>query len=556
VRTLLQAGADVNAKDKTGKTPLVWAIHGDVSPAFLLAVEALLDAKADPEAAGTDGEAPLHLASQIDAAPIAERLLKAGADLNAVDAQGRTAVWWAAANGCPNTLALLLEKKADVARTDAEGKTPLVVAAEHGWPASAKALRDAGAKEASWTPLQWAAILGDAEGARTLLATKVDVNARDRYGYTALIYAAARGDAKMVGDLAAAGADAAAAATDGETALLAVCRSDNTVATARVLLGAKAPINAQNAEGYAPLHRAIVNRDVDLTRALLAAQADPNLRTARGEGALHLAAAAIVSDNEKAETIVTMLLDAQADPMAYDEDGKRPINRASFPFGPAYRRLQSETLKAEDATIDRLLEAAARETEAPGPAKTPQEVLRQYGRAMYRQDLEALRACYTRDNANDALLPAILEYQKQSLAFRQAMIAAYGRERWQAWGDHDGPKAAFVFPLVTEDLIQATRILISGDTAACDAFQMHETLGRLRFVREDGAWRIDVAGLLSAGADRDKIVRRLTETTAAIAALRPEIGKPGVTAQRLNWRLGKTFDELTDLQHGTAKPGE
>ena len=88
VERLLKAGADLNAKDKSGTTPLHLAAAKNSTPAVL---EVLLKAGADVNAKGKDGETPLHSAAGFNPTPaVLEVLLKAGADPRAIDSDGKT----------------------------------------------------------------------------------------------------------------------------------------------------------------------------------------------------------------------------------------------------------------------------------------------------------------------------------------------------------------------------------------------------------------------------------------------------------------------------------
>jgi hypothetical protein len=152
VAAMLSAGADANAADKAGWTPLHWAAvlgHKDVA-ALLLANGAAVDARK------TTGETPLHLAAGENRTDVAELLLARGADVNASTIGGWTPLHDAAYSGNTAMAVLLLAKGARVNTTDPGGTTPLHLAASHGHTETYELLRAHGA----------------------------DVNARDHDGYT------------------------------------------------------------------------------------------------------------------------------------------------------------------------------------------------------------------------------------------------------------------------------------------------------------------------------------------------------------------------------------
>ena len=96
VRQLIQDGADVNAKDKDGATPLMLAAKINFNPEVLMA---LIEAGADLNAKNKDGWTSLMVAAQYNPHPKAlTALLEAGADAKAKDSKGKTALDYAKDN--------------------------------------------------------------------------------------------------------------------------------------------------------------------------------------------------------------------------------------------------------------------------------------------------------------------------------------------------------------------------------------------------------------------------------------------------------------------------
>ncbi len=120
------------------------------------AVDFLLSNGADANAPNKGGHTPLHLAAAVDNLEAAQSLLKAGADLQArnVKDRGKTALHYAAINGSLLVADLLLQNGVDV---DAR--------------CSVKA-----------TPLSWAAYLGTLETVKFLISKGADITARDSFG--------------------------------------------------------------------------------------------------------------------------------------------------------------------------------------------------------------------------------------------------------------------------------------------------------------------------------------------------------------------------------------
>lgn len=93
-KRLLDAAADANAQDFTGRTPLHAAVAADAVGVFQIL---LRNRATNLNARMHDGTTPLILAARLAIEGMVPDLISAEADINAADNSGKTALHWAAA---------------------------------------------------------------------------------------------------------------------------------------------------------------------------------------------------------------------------------------------------------------------------------------------------------------------------------------------------------------------------------------------------------------------------------------------------------------------------
>jgi len=185
ILTLIEEGADVNARDDNDFTPL----HLATSGGNRITVQTLIEAGADVNSRDQDGMIPLYWAVKTNNENIVKTLIEAGAEVNSRNKYNNTPLHWAV-EGNGETVHTLIEAGADVNARDENGWTPLnCVASSPCMEIITQVLIDAGA----------------------------DVNTRDKYGMTPLHFAVNYHNEISICALIAAGADPTLVNDEGKT---------------------------------------------------------------------------------------------------------------------------------------------------------------------------------------------------------------------------------------------------------------------------------------------------------------------------------------------------
>jgi uncharacterized protein len=320
--------ARANLDTVFGTKSMVFELKRGGVPAFFI------NAGADVNAVDRRGRSALMIAAQSNSDAIVKLLLEHGADIAATDSKGKNALYMAAQQGHVSMMRLLVEHGFDVkAAVDSAGDTVLKTAVYKGHKSAAEWLLQQGvATDAvngkGATALHYAvSYCSDYTGmAELLLASGADVHIRCNYDRTPLEVAAVEGYIACAKVLIAAGADVLRVNSKMMTSLHIAVREGHS-ALVQLLLehGATAVLNTV-------LHVRCLNKcecrcvgltaltlctTADTAKVLLAAGADVHAALTTGATCLHMAAR-----RKLPVLFVCLLIKAGVDLHAVDNTGK------------------------------------------------------------------------------------------------------------------------------------------------------------------------------------------------------------------------------------------
>ncbi len=200
----INGGANVNFRDKSGWTPLMYAVRSGC----LESVDKLIKAKANVDSQDEEGLTALMIASNGGYQEIIQTLVDEGrADVNLCDDRGYSAITFAFENEFEEIVAFLIEKGANVDLVSDDKSRALIDFAMNGHIDFVESFLIDGAdinyqNEGGKTALMMAIENGHTNIANFLIDKGADINLLDKSGWTSLMFAVYRGNLSLVESIA------------------------------------------------------------------------------------------------------------------------------------------------------------------------------------------------------------------------------------------------------------------------------------------------------------------------------------------------------------------
>jgi ankyrin repeat protein len=321
---LLEAGAQVNPRDKNLATPLFDALS---SPQPLNMLDLLLDAGADADIPNAEGKIPLHTAAESAAVPVIRQLIEATENPNRPDARGYQPLHRACEKNSVDAVQTILFERVAVFSSCMDGDTCLHLAAARDDSTSVadyllttEAAQLVNAVNLNGRSPLHLAVLHKREGlVKQMLEAGAHVNLPDAKGYTPLHEAAEANDFKMARLLIDNGADVAKSQQSHRITPLILAIRAGAKEIVELLLRHAADPSADDADGQTPLMAAANKPNADIVGTLLTAGADARVKDKLGRNVLQHCNPALP------EEMMGKLMDAGADVNNRDTWQRTPL---------------------------------------------------------------------------------------------------------------------------------------------------------------------------------------------------------------------------------------
>lgn len=254
-------------------------------------------------------------------------------EYESIDPDGYHALHWATYFGRMELIEAMLAQDADPNVAAPNGATALHVATITGQAETAKRLIASGAAVDVYT----ASGLGDLHSLRKMLtATPGLLRAPGPYGRLPLHWAAAAGSLDTARLLLEFGADVDQKSVKLELTPLHVAAREGRSLMAVLLMRNGADVHARDRSGGTALHHACFKRHEEMITALLAGGADPDLQLGEGSGEFAGASALHAAITYQLESSVARMIIAGADVNILDGRGRTPLDHSRNRWAIAY----------------------------------------------------------------------------------------------------------------------------------------------------------------------------------------------------------------------------
>ena len=268
IETLIDLGADVNAQRTDDKvTPLILSASWN----NFMAVYLLLDHEADSNIARADGNSPLHIAVSNGFFHITKLLIKKGSNVNLQNKEGRTPLFLGVKNKQKHLIKLLIENEADVTIGYQENSTDRIYL-----------VRGKGRGRAAW---QYVLVKKHLLG---LFLKRMNGGSLDGADFGAVLRSG-WGKDPPEGTIDQILEECDFKEIPGVTVLHIASKENNEPEIIDLLVKSGANVNAQDAEGFTPLHMAAIHGNLKIVKKLVDLDADVNIVTTDGKNAAELA---------------------------------------------------------------------------------------------------------------------------------------------------------------------------------------------------------------------------------------------------------------------------